>query len=141
MFVSMRISSGGGKDYVEIGGQWLATQTFSQEPDARVAGDSLRLTAYQSVVSFRLTRPADDFDPETGVLKLRKPDGTTTSVYVNRASRRGFLLEGPEPSGYYRVLYEPRGREVAATGKTDVTFTIYDVAGQRHVEQLEIDTP
>lgn len=131
----------GGKDYVEIGEKWFVTQTFSQDPDARVAGASLRLTAYQSVVSFRLARPADDFDPETGVLRLRKPDGTTTSVYVNRTTRPGFLLDGPEPAGYYRVSYEPRGHEVAATGKTDVTFTIYDVAGQRHVKRLEIDTP
>lgn len=131
----------GGKDFVEIGGQWLATQTFSQEPDARVAGDSLRLTAYQSVVDFRLPRPADDFDPETGVLRLRKPDGTTVSVYVNRRPRRGFLLEGPEPTGYYRVSYEPRGSEVSATGTTEMTFTVYDVAGQRHVKRLEIETP
>jgi hypothetical protein len=131
----------GGKDYVQIGGQWLATQTYSHDPDARVAGGSVRLTAYQSVVDFRLPRPADDFDPETGVLRLRRPDGVTKSIYLNRPMRRGFILEGPEPAGYYRVTYQPRGDEVATTGKTDVTFTIYDVAGQRHVERLELDTP
>jgi len=131
----------GAKDYVQIAGQWLATQTFSQEPDVRVAGDSLRLKAYQSSIDFRLPRPADDFDPDSGVLRLRKTDGTTTSVYINRPTRHGFLLVGPEPSGYYRVRYEPRGQEVSPTGKTDVTFTIHDVGGQRHTKRIALDTP
>jgi len=131
----------GAKDFVEIGELWMPTEAFSRDPDASVCRDKIRLTAYQSAVSFQVARPADDFDPATGVLRLRKPDGKTTSVYVNRPTRRGFILDGPEPAGYYRVRYQPRGFEVAHTGTTAVTFTIYDVGGQRHVTQLELDTP
>lgn len=131
----------GERDYMRVGEQWLAADSPFAEPDKKGPGDSVRLTVYRSVVELELPRPPDDFDPQTGVLRLRRLDGTTTSVYLQRSGRHGFALRGPEPDGRYRITYYPKGHEVNPTGKTDVTFTIYDVSGRRHVKTLQIDTP
>jgi len=131
----------GGRDFMKVRGQWLKTESPYAAPDRRVAGDSLRFTAYQSTIDFTIPRPPDDLDLETGVLRLRRVDGSSTSVYIDRPGRRGFVITGPEPQGYYRVTYSPKGTEVNPTGTTDVEFIIFDAGGQRHAAAQTIETP
>ncbi len=131
----------GRRDFVQVGGQWLEAQSPSAESDKPVARASVRLTIYQSHVSLRIARPPDDLDPQTGVLRLIRLDGSATSVYLDRPGRPGFHLAGPGQVGYYEVDYEPPGDEVNVTGVTEVTFTIHDVGGQRHTMSAQLETP
>ena len=131
----------GPRDFVRVRSEWIAVETASRQPDEAVASASLALTPYQAAVDLRLVRPPDDLDPDTGVLRLSRIDGRTTSVYVDRPNRRGFRLEGPSADGYYRARYEPTGDEVNPTGTTPVEFSIFDVVGQRHTASVELSTP
>jgi hypothetical protein len=131
----------GSRDFMKVGGQWLEAESPYSVADRKVAEDSIRLSIYQSLVDLRIVRPSDDLDPETGVLRIRRTDGSSTAVYINRPNRPGFTLEGPSPDGYYRVTYPPSGDDLNKTGTTDVDFTIYDLAGQRHTVATTLDTP
>jgi hypothetical protein len=131
----------GSRDFMKVGGQWLEAESPYSVADRKVAEDSIRLSIYQSLVDLRIVRPPDDLDPETGVLRIRRTDGSSTAVYINRPNRPGFIIEGPGPDGYYRVTYPPSGDELNKTGTTDVEFTIYDLAGQRHTVTKTLDTP
>ena len=88
-----------------------------------------------------MPRPPDDLDADTGVLRLRRSDGTVTSRYIDRPGRPGFTLSGPEPDGVYRVRYEPSGDELNSIGETEVEFMIYDHGGHAHHASTVLETP
>jgi hypothetical protein len=131
----------GGRDFVKVRGRLMSSDSPYTVPDKVVARDAIRLAVYQSVVELEVIRPPDDLDAPSGVLRLRRADGSSTPVYLDRPDRRGFTMTGPEPAGVYRITYRPRGTEINATGQTDVDFTIHDTAGQRHTETVTVDTP
>ena len=131
----------GSRDQMKIRGQWLTADSPYAEPDRKIAGDSIQLTIYQTKVEMKIVRPADDLDPESGVLRLHRLDGTGTPVYMDKPGRPGFRLDGPEPNGYYRVEYQPTGEQLNPTGTTEVEFSVYDLGGQRHVVSQTLNTP
>jgi len=137
----------GSRDHMKIRGQWLTADSPYAEPDRKIAGDSIQLTIYQTKVEMKIVRPADDLDPESGVLRLQRLDGTAapvytgTPVYIDKPGRPGFRLDGPEPNGYYRVKYQPTGEQLNPSGTTEVEFSVYDLGGQRHVVSQTLSTP
>lgn len=132
----------GSRDYMKVRGRWIAGDSPYDQPDKAVAwADAIRLVAYQVPIELSIARPANDVDPQTGVLKIRRADGSTTSVFIDRPDRPGFTIDGPEPDGYYRVFYQPRDNELNEIGTTDVEFVIYDTLGQRHYAGMTLDTP
>ena len=131
----------GSRDHMKIRGQWLSADSPYAEPDRQIAGDSIQLTIYQTKVEMKIVRPADDLDPESGVLRLQRLDGTAAPVYIDKPGRPGFRLDGPEPHGYYRVEYQPSGEQLNPTGTTEVEFSVYDLGGQRHVVSQTLSTP
>jgi len=130
-----------GRDFVNVHGQWLRTESPYEQPDAKVARDSVSLVAYQAPIELRIPRPPDDLNPETGVLRIRRSDGSSTSVYIDRPHRPGFTVGGPEPDGHYRIGYVPRDNEVNPIGTTDVELVMYDTAGNPHYASATLDTP
>ena len=131
----------GSRDHMKVRGQWLTADSPYAEPDRKVAGDSIQLTIYQTKVEMKIVRPADDLDPESGVLRLQRLDGIGPPVYMDKPGRPGFRLDGPEPNGYYRVEYQPTGEQLNPTGTTEVEFSVYDLGGQRHVVSQTLSTP
>lgn len=131
----------GSRDFVEVRGRWLESESPFDDPDRVVASDAVTLVVYRTEIDLRLPRPADDFDPETGVLRICRRDGVTTAVYLDRPNRPGFSLDGPGLDGYYHVRYRPRGDEVNAAGSTPVTFDISDRAGIPHTAKATLATP
>jgi len=135
------------RDFMKIGGRWLTADSPYAQPDRKVAGDAVQLTIYQTTVDMKIARPADDLDPESGVLRFQCADGgggpgyTGTPVYMDKPGRPGFRIGGPESDGYYRVEYRPTGGQLNPTGTTDVEFTIHDLGGQRHVVSQTLSTP
>ena len=131
----------GGRDFMKIRGQWLQSDSPYEEPDQAIASDAIQLAVYQVPIELTLVRPADDLDPENGVLRLRRMNGLTTSVFIDRPGRPGFTITGPEPDGYYRISYQPTGNELNPVGTTEVEFTIYDTLGQPHYAHATLKTP
>ncbi|MFH1111097.1 MAG: hypothetical protein V1790_18160 [Planctomycetota bacterium] len=131
----------GSRDQMKVRGQWLTADSPYAEPDRKIAGDAIQLTIYQTKVEMKIVRPADDLDPESGVLRLQRLDGTGVPVYIDKPGRPGFRLDGPEPNGYYRVEYQPTGEQLNPTGTTEVEFSVYDLGGQRHVVSQTLSTP
>ena len=129
------------RDFMYVGTQWLKADSPYARPDHRIAGDAVLLTVYQSTVDLRIPRPADDLDPESGVLRFQCLDGGCDPVYWDRPGRPGFRIGGPGADGYYRVEYQPTGGQLNPTGTTDVEFTAYDFGGQRHVVTQTLNTP
>ncbi len=131
----------GSRDFIRVGGQWLEADSPYAVADRKVAEASVVLSFYQSKVDLGIARPADDLDPETGVLRIRHSEGSIATVYVDRPNRKGFVIAGPGADGFYHVSYLPRGDEVDKTGTTEVEFSIYDLAGQRHTVAQSLPTP
>ncbi len=131
----------GNRDFIQVQSEWLQSTSPYEEPDRRVAGDRVTLDVYQTRIALSIPRPPLELDPESGVMRILRDDGTATSIYIDRPGRPGFSLAGPDPGGYYQVTYEPDGDQVNPTGSTRVEFTIYDVGGQRHVSSLVLPTP
>lgn len=132
----------GGRDFMRIRGTWLPSDSPFNERDRKVATEaSLILTVYQASIDLTFAAGDEDLDPETGVLRIRKSDGSMTAIYEDRPGRPGFTLTGPDADGRYHVHYDPNGRQLNPTGTTDVTFVIYDRAGQVHEASAAIDTP
>ena len=135
------------RDFMKIGGRWLKADSPYAQPDRKVAVDGVKLTIYQTTVDMKIARPADDLDPESGVLRFQCVDSgggpvyTGTPVYMDKPGRPGFKIGGPEPDGYYRVEYRPTGGQLNPTGTTDIEFTIHDLGGQRHVVSQTLSTP
>lgn len=129
------------RDFMKIGGRWLKADSPYAQPDRKVAGDAVQLTIYQTTVDMRIARPADDLDPESGVLRFQCVDGGGGPVYIDKPGRSGFRIGGPGPDGYYRLEYRPTGGQLNPTGTTDVEFTIHDLGGQRHLVSQSLNTP
>ncbi len=129
------------RDSMKIGGQWLRADSPYAQPDRKVAGDAVQLTIYQTAVSIKIARPADDLDPESGVLRFHCIHGGEGLVYVDMPGRPGFKISGPEPEGYYRLEYRPTGGQLNPTGTTEVEFSIHDLGGQRRVVSQALNTP
>lgn len=131
----------GGRDFMKVRGQWLHVDSPYDIPDRQVARDSILLTVYETRIELSVIRPPDELEPETGKLRIRRTDGTTTSVFLDKPNRPGFIISGPEPDGYYRVRYTPGGNEVNPIGTTEVEFVIYDVLGSPHYASTTLETP
>jgi hypothetical protein len=129
------------RDFMKIAGRWYASDSPYEQADTKVASDSIRFTVYQPEIDLAVARGPDEFDPDTGVLRIRRIGGPTASIYIDRPLRPGFALTGPDPRGVYRVRYRPKADEVNPNGKTEVEFTIYDTAGLPHTLTTAIDTP
>ncbi|MBN1514441.1 MAG: hypothetical protein JXB13_20670, partial [Phycisphaerae bacterium] len=84
----------GGRDRGRVQTSW--SDFAANEPDRRVASDTVRLRFYQSVIELTVPVAAEPLDFSAARLEIRKSDGTATSVYQDRASRRGFRVSGPE---------------------------------------------
>lgn len=110
------------------------------EPDEKVAADSVRLVLYQARIVLELEESLGRLDFASGRMQIRKADGTTTSIYGDQPHRPGFRVTGPT-DGRYTVTYEPRGDELNPTGTTDIEFTVYDQAGRCHEVTATLDTP
>jgi hypothetical protein len=131
----------GGRDFMKIRGQWMHSDSPYEETDREVARDAINLSVYEAPIDLSVARPPDDLDPDSGVLRIRRHDGSTTSVFIDRPTRPGFTMTGPEPDGYYHVRYTPHGDELNPIGTTDIEFVIHDVAGQKYEVPALITTP
>jgi hypothetical protein len=129
------------RDFMKIGSRWVKADSPYAQPDRKVTGDAVQLTIYQTTLDMKIARPADDLDPESGVLRIQCLDGGGGPIYVDKPGRPGFKIGGPESDGYYRVEYRPTGGQLNPTGTTDVEFTIHDLGGQRHVVSQTLNTP
>ena len=131
----------GRRDFMRVGDTWLRGESRFDEPDRRFRSDSLSLHVYQSQVRVRLPASQAPFDFDSGDLRLIKDDGTVSPVYLDRAGRPGFTVEGPDQQGAYTIVYLPNGTELDSCGQTDVRFVVYDLAGQPHSVSGVIPTP
>ena len=131
----------GGRDFMKVRGQWLQSEAPFDRPDKKVAGDSIRFTVYETPIELTIARPESDLDLDSGVLRIRRSDGSTTRVYIDRPHRPGFTVSGPEPDAYYRIRYMPVGTELNQIGTTEVEFVIYDIAGRPHYASVTLETP
>lgn len=131
----------GGRDYMKVRDEWMRSDSPFEEPDKRVARDSIRFKVYSVPIEITLPPSPDEFDPDTGVLRIRRRDGSTTSVFIDRPSRPGFTLDGPDDAGRYTVRYVPDGNVLNPSGTTRVEFTIYDTGGRPHRGTVVLDTP
>ncbi len=131
----------GGRDFMKIRGQWYQSDSPYELPDKKVRSDSIRLYVYVAPIELTIPRPPDDLDPETGVMRILRSDGSTRSIYLDRPGRPGFTITGPEPAGRYRVGYLPSGDELNSGGTTEVEFTIYDRSGQTYHAAVTLETP
>ncbi len=134
-------SQRGRRDYMKIRGQWIQSDSPYEEPDRKFVGDAIVLQVYEAPIDLTLVCPPDELAPETGVLRIRRQDETTTVVLPERRSKPGFVMTGPEPDGYYRIRYLPGGDELNTTGTTEVEFVIEDVTGHHHEARATLDTP
>lgn len=129
------------RDFMKVQGQWLRNDSPFEEPDRIVASDSITLTLYEKMLEFHIDQPRDELQPKTGVLKIRRTDDQTTSIYLDQPHSRGFTITGPNAGGQYLVRYRPNGDELNATGTTTAEFVIYDTSGAPHHQSLEFETP
>ena len=130
-----------GRDFMKVRGEWLHSDSPFEQPDRKVAADSLVLIGYERPIRLTLPAPAAEWEPATGVLRIRRDDGTVTSVFVERGDRPGFRLSGPDADGGHQVDYVPKGSELNATATTPVDFVIYDTAERKYEAGLILDTP
>lgn len=128
------------RDFMKVGTQWLKADSPYAQPDRKVAVDAVQFTVYQTTLDLKPPRPADDLDPESGVLRFQNLHGGGP-IYLDKPGRSGFRIVGPGTDGYYRVEYRPTGEQLNPTGTTDVEFTVYDLGGQRHVMTQTLNTP
>lgn len=131
----------GHRDFMNIAGEWVRSQSPSDLPDRIVIADSIRLTAYALTLEIRLRSPDSPLDAESGVLRIKRRDGSQTLRYIDRPHRPGFTVEGPDARGAYVIRYAARGNELNSSGKTPVEFVIHDRAGRRMRETRVFDTP
>ena len=131
----------GGRDHMKIRGQWMRSDSPYEETDRRVAGDTITLKVYKSSIDLTVARPPDDLDPDSAVLRIRRQDGSTTSVFIDRPERPGFTMTDLQADGYHHIRYSPQGDELNPIGTTDIEFVIYDVAGQKYEVPAVIETP
>lgn len=129
------------RDFMQIAGKWLQTESPYNSPDKLVASSRVILTAYQTVVRFKLPKPEHAYDLGTGKLTFRRNEGGNVSVFENRPPRGGFEVSSENADGSRWVAYLPTGDQLNPTGTTDVEFAIYDVAGNRMTFTDTLETP
>lgn len=131
----------GNQDFMRVGDHWYRSESLFDAPDRRVARDKIQMTVYAPVIELDLPGDADAFDPTSGVLKIHRFDGSTTSVYLDRPGRPGFTLAPQGPDGRYRVRYIPSADQLNHVGTTPVDFSIHDVGGVAHYASVILETP
>ncbi|MFQ5415041.1 MAG: hypothetical protein ACE5E6_11345 [Phycisphaerae bacterium] len=131
----------GHRDYMRVAGTWLQSDSPYEIQDQRVASDAITCSVYQTTIELRVPAPPDGLVPDTGVLRIRRADGTTSSVYAERAGRPGFRIARPPAHDAYAVHYRPQGNELNPTGETVAEFTIYDTTGTAHSVSAVLPTP
>lgn len=131
----------GSRDYMKVGDEWLRADSPYHLPDKEVAQDTIKFVIYAAFVELAIARPPIDLDPVSGVLHIRRSDGSISSVYIDRPHRRGFTISDPEADGLYHIRYRPDGVEVNPVGTTEVRVTIHDLSGHPHEASTTIDTP
>ncbi len=131
----------GHRDFMNINGQWIQSDSPFDPADELLARDTIRLTVYDTTVELSLRGISKELDPETGVLRILRSDEAVRSVFIDRPHRPGFLMEGPDAAGVCRIRYRPRSREINPTGETTFEFEIHDVAGRRYTTSRTIETP
>lgn len=131
----------GHRDYMNIAGEWVRSQSPSDLPDQVVIADSIRLTAYALTLELQVRSPGSPLEAESGVLRIQRRDGTETLRYIDRPYRHGFTVQGPNAQGTYVIRYAVQGDELNSTGRTPVEFVIHDRRGKRMVEARVFDTP
>jgi hypothetical protein len=131
----------GGRDFMKIRGRWMQSDSPYEQRDQRIGSDAITLTVYEVPIEFTMVRPPVDLDPETGVMRIRRSDGSIVRVYIDKPGRPGFTITGPDPEGYYRIGYVPSGNDLNPSGTTEVTLTIYDRTGTPHEAAQTIETP
>ena len=99
------------------------------------------MTAYALTLEFPLKAPNSQLDTESGVLRIRRNDGSEIVRYIDRPHRRGFTVEGPDTRGSYLVRYAASGDELNSTGQTSVEFDVHDRDGRRISQTRVLDTP
>ncbi len=131
----------GGRDFMKVRDQWMQSDSPYEMADRRVAVDSIVLGFYDRPIEIRIPRLTDELDAMTGVMRILKPGGTPTSVFVDRPHRPGFTLTGPDGDGHRVAQYVPTSEQLNPTGITEVVFQIEDIAGKAYEHRLTIDTP
>lgn len=131
----------GHRDFMIVGGRWVQSDSPTDLPDRMVASDSIRLTVYELTIELHVSSPLSPLDPESGVMRILRTDGSPLVRYINRPHRPGFILDGPEADGDYRVEYRANGDDINSDGTTVVEFEIYDLAGKRYTTARTFDTP
>ncbi len=131
----------GHRDYMNIAGEWVRSQSPSDLPDHVVIEDSISLTAYALTLELQVESPGSPLEPESGVLRIQRRDGSETLRYIDRPHRPGFTVEGPDVRGTYLIRYAVQGDELNSTGKTPIEFVIHDRTGKRIAEARVLDTP
>lgn len=131
----------GHRDYMNIAGEWVRSQSPTDPPDQIVTEDSIRLTAYALTLAFKVRSPGSQLDTESGVLRILRDDGSETLRYIDRPHRPGFTVEGPDARGAYQIRYAARGDDLNRTGRTAVEFDIHDRAGRKIAVARVFDTP
>lgn len=129
------------RDFMQIAGKWLQTESPYNKPDRRIASASVLLNVYQSVVRFKLPKPEDAYDMGTGKLTFRCEGDRLVSVFEHRPPRNGFEISDENADGSRWVAYLPTGDQLNPSGTTDVEFSIYDVAGNRMTFTETLQTP
>lgn len=129
------------RDFMQISGKWLQTESPYNKPDKRVARARVVLSTYQCVVRFKLPKPEHAYDLGTGKLTFRCREGRNVSVFEHRPPRTGFEISPENADGSRWVAYLPTGDQLNPTGTTEVEFSIYDVAGNRTTFTDTLQTP
>ncbi len=139
--VASAFSTQDDRDFMQIAGKWLQTESPYNKPDQRVASANVLLSFYQSVVRFKLLKPEHAYDLGTGKMTFRCEGDRLVSVFENRPPRVGFEISEENADGSRWVAYLPSGDQLNPTGTTEVEFSIYDVAGNRMTFTETIETP
>jgi len=129
------------RDFMQIAGKWLQTESPYNKPDRRIASASVLLNVYQGVVRFKLPKPEDAYDLGTAKMTFRCAGDRLVSVFEHRPPRNGFEISDENADGSRWVAYLPTGDQLNPTGTTDVEFSIYDVAGNRMTFTETLQTP
>ena len=131
----------GSKDYMKIRGTWRRSISAAEEPDELVAYDSIKLRVYQSRIDYRFGKPQVDLDWSTARLVIIRNDEKVSTVFMDRPTRPGFTMNGPDQNGYYRIQYFPLADQVNKTGMTRAALKVLDVNGLEQSHEFEFDTP
>ncbi|MCH7925072.1 MAG: hypothetical protein IIC51_06020 [Planctomycetes bacterium] len=131
----------GSRDYMKIAGQWMHNDSPYELSDRKGASDSITLTVYESPIELAVGTAGTPLDPGTAVLRIRKGSDSAVSILIERPDRPGFSLGGPEKNGSYILRYLPRRDELNTYGRTEIEFTVRDVAGRTFRVQSVIETP